>query len=85
MATVAVFDRVPVNPVAIVAVTVNVALPPAARSTVVPMSPRPFTASHAEPAGAVHDHTAPTSAAGRVSTTGASSIRDGPLFVTTIV
>ena len=85
MATVAVFDSVPVNDASIVAVTVYVAVPPARRSTVVAMLPDPLRLPHAEPGVVVHVHVAPPSCGGIVSATGAPVIFEGPAFETAIV
>ena len=85
MATVAVFDRVPVKEAAIVALTVNVATPPESRSTLVEMLPAPPSAPHVEPAVAAHVHVAALSWAGSTSATGAPVTLDGPALVTAIV
>ena len=65
-ATVAVFDRVPVALAAIVAVSVKVAVPPEARSTVALMLPAPFAASQFDPADATHVQVAELIVAARI-------------------
>jgi hypothetical protein len=85
MVTDAVLSSAPVNPASIVASTVIVTSPPAARSTVVAMLPVPDGWSQFEPGVATQVQVAPVSAAGRASVTGASAIADGPAFVTVIV
>jgi len=81
---VAVFARVPVAVEAIVAVTVNVAVPTGNRSTVVEMLPDP-DAGHAEPADAVHVHVAPDSTPANVSAIVVVRAADGPALDATIV
>ena len=66
------------------AVTVNVAVPATARSTLALMLPLP-DAGQLEPAEAEHVQVAPTIDAGNVSATVAAVITDGPAFVATIV
>ena len=66
------------------ATTLNVALPPLARSTAWLMLPLPL-AAHDEPALATHVHVAPDSWAGSVSATVAPVTDDGPVLVATIV
>ena len=86
-ATVAVFERVPVNVELKVAVIVYVAESPASRLAVVLKEPLPL-AVQLDPADAVHVHVAPMRPAGKVSvtTTGAVPVRGyGPLLVATTV
>jgi hypothetical protein len=67
-----------------VAVSVNVAVPPTARSTTALMSPLP-PAGHVDPALAAQVQVAPVSDAGRRSWTTAPTEADGPALVATIV
>ena len=67
-----------------VASTVNVAVPPATRSTRVLTLPEPL-GEHADPAVAVHVHVAPVSSTGNESVTATPATSDGPRFVTTTV
>src|SRR2546422_701289 len=83
--TVAVLIRWPVAEGATVPVTVNVAVPPASRFTVVEMLPLTGPAVQLEPAEATQVHEAPVNTAGNVSLTEAAVTLDGPLLVTTIV
>ena len=80
----AVLADVPTADAATVAVTSNVAVPPASRSTDVLMLADP-EAWQVEPAEAVHVHVGPTSVAGIGSVTVAPATLEGPLLVTTIV
>src|SRR5436305_262741 len=82
--TVAVFASEPVAEEATVPLTVNVAVPPERRLTVVEMLPVP-DAGQGEPAEARQVHAAPVKAAGNVSATEAPVTSEGPLFVTVIV
>jgi hypothetical protein len=68
-----------------VASTVNVAVPPGARSTVDAMSPVPDASPQVPPGPATQVHVAAPSSAGSVSVTGAPTTADGPALVTTIV
>jgi hypothetical protein len=79
-----VLDRLPVAVVEIVAVRVNVAVPPGARLTVALMFPLP-DAGQLDPAVAVHVQVAPESTPGTVSATVAPVAVDGPAFEATIV
>jgi hypothetical protein len=83
-ATVAVLDRLPVAVVAIVAVSVKVAVPPGASVTEALMLPLP-DAGHVDPADAAQVHVAPDNVAGKVSVTVAAVALEGPLLVATIV
>lgn len=83
--TVAVFDRVPVAPGAIVAVRVNVAVPETSSDTVVLILPAPAVAPQLEPALAVQVQLAPLSVPGKVSVTVAPVTADGPALLTVIV
>jgi hypothetical protein len=64
--------------------TLNVAVPLAARLTVVAIDPDPEV-TQVEPALATHVHVTPVSAAGTTSVTDAPATSLGPLLVTTIV
>jgi hypothetical protein len=81
---VAVFANEPVAVEAIVAVSVNVAVPLGNRSTVVLMLPLP-DAGQDEPAEAVHVHVEPESVPGNVSVMVVPIAADGPALETTIV
>ena len=83
-AIVAVLVRLPVAVVEIVAVTVNVAVPPGARLTEALMLPLP-EAGHVEPALASHVHVTDVRVAGSVSDRVAAVAVEGPPFVATIV
>ena len=83
--TVAVLTRLPVAPADTVPVSVNVAVPPLRRSTVVPMLPLPEGAPHALPADATHVHAGVVIAAGTASVTVAPITALGPLLLATIV
>ena len=84
-ATVAVLASVPEADAEIVAVSVNVAVPPAARLTVALMLPEP-PAGQLEPVpAATHVHVAPPNTTGNVSVTVAPVTNDGPALVATIV
>ncbi len=65
-----------------VASSVNVAVPPTMRSTLVAMLPVPLAAPHAEPALGVHVHVAFVRSAGSVSVTVAPVTASGPALVT---
>jgi hypothetical protein len=80
---VAVFVIVPV-PLA-VAFTVNVAVPPLSRVTVVFRFPLPLAAPQLDPALAEQVQAPAVTFAGKLSTTLAPVAVEGPLFVTTIV
>ena len=67
-----------------VVVTLKVAVPPAARSTIVAMSPVPL-AGHDEPGVAVHVHDVLARPAGMVSSTLTAAAGSGPVLVTTTV
>lgn len=67
------------------AVTVNVAVPPFARLTVVLMLPVPLAVLQAEPDDAVHVQATPVSTLGMVSVTVAPVTGLGPSLVTVIV
>ncbi len=82
---VAVLLREPVASGAIVAVTTNETVPPAATSTSSAMLPVPLALPHAEPAVAVHDQVTPVNVAGMVSLTATPDAADGPPLVTSIV
>ena len=87
-ATVAVFDSVPVNVDASVAVMVYVAEPPTTRLAVVLSEPVPLAAAQVEPVEAVHVHVAEVRTAGSVSVTAIAAVPDrgnGPLLVATTV
>jgi hypothetical protein len=81
---VAVFARLPVAVAAMVAVIVNVAVPPGARVTDALMLPLP-DAGQVEPAEAVHVQVPADSTAGSVSATVAAVAVEGPAFEATIV
>ncbi len=83
-ATVAVLATVPTVSGATTAVTVKVAVPAGARSTVVAMSPVPDAAAQLPPV-ATQVHVAPVSSTGIVSSTGAATTADGPALVTVTV
>ena len=83
-ATDASLTTVPVAPAAIVASTLNTAVPPTARFTSSLMSPEP-DAAQLEPAEAVQVQVAPVSDVGRVSVTTAPVTAEGPELVVTIV
>src|SRR6187402_2191352 len=63
----------------------NVALPPAARSTVVPIAPTPDSNAHADPAVAVHVHVTPLKTGENASVTETPAAMLGPLLATVIV
>ncbi len=84
-ATAAVLVTVPSWFKAIVASMVNNADSPAARSTVVTMSPAPLAAAHAELGSAAQVHATPDRPAGITSVTAAPATADGPWLVTTTV
>jgi hypothetical protein len=83
-AMVAVLDRLPVAAVEIVAVRVNVAVPPGARLIVALMFPL-ADAGQLEPAVAVHVHVPADKAAASESATVAPVAVDGPALEATIV
>ena len=83
--TVAVLLRVPVASAAIVAVTTNETVPPAATSTSSAMLPAPLALPQTEPAVAVHDQVTPVNVAGIASLTATPAAADGPLLVTSMV
>jgi hypothetical protein len=83
-ATAAVFDNVPVAVEMTVALTENVAVPPARRLTEAEMLPEP-DAGQLEPTDAEHVQVAPDKLAGNVSVTVALVMADGPAFDVTIV
>ena len=82
--TVAVFVTVPLAADEIVAGTVNVAVPPASRSTVAAMLPVP-EAGHVEPDDATHVQVPKVTLAGAVSVTVAPTTPPGPALDTTMV
>ena len=83
--TVAVFDSVPLAVCETVPMTVNVAIVPDLRVTVVAMSPLPLAEAQLPFAGTTeHVQVADWSAAGSVSVTSASVTSEGPLLVTLI-
>ena len=82
---VAVLLSVPVALFAIVAVNVKVAVVLPARLTLALMLPEPLAEPQLAPGEAVHVHVALVKVAGSVSTTLASVIMLGPLFVAVIV
>ena len=82
---VAVFDRLPVAPAAIVPVTENVAVPPTGRLTVALMFPVPLAVPQVPPLAPVQVHVTPESVPGSVSATAAAFITDGPLLEAVIV
>src|SRR3954447_15196662 len=82
--TLAVFDSVPAKVGSMLPSTMNVAVAPLCRSTVVAMFPVPLVVSHVAKPDAVHVHETEESCAGITSLTGASETVDGPLFGTTI-
>jgi hypothetical protein len=82
--TVAVFSSVPVAVGDSVAVTVKVATPLAARSTVAAMSPAPDTGQEL-PAEARHVQAAPVSPAGKSSVTATPMAALGPALAVTMV
>src|SRR3989442_135031 len=83
--TVAVFAREPVAIAATVALTVNVAIPPTGRLTVVPMSPLPEAEPHEPPAEPPQVQLTPVRVAGMVSVTVAPVTELGPAFEATLV
>jgi hypothetical protein len=83
--TVAVLDTDPVAEDFTVALSVNVAVPPETRLTVVEMVPEPEAAAQLEPAEATQVQEAFESSAGIESITEAFTTSEGPLFVTKIV
>src|SRR5262245_16683084 len=84
-ATLAVLLSVPVALAATVPVAVKVTDPPAARSTVVTMSPVPPPAPQVPPVPGLHVHVTPISSGGNVSVTPAPTTAVGPAFATVIV
>ena len=82
--TVAVFVTVPLAADEIMAGTVNVAVPPATRSTLAAMLPVP-EAGHVEPADAAHVQVPKVTLAGAVSVTVAPTTPPGPALDTTMV
>ena len=82
-ATVAVLETDPEAEASTSAVTVNVAVPPAIRLTMLLMLPTP--AAGQLPPTAAQLHTAFDRLAANASTTEAPTTSDGPLLVTTIV
>jgi hypothetical protein len=83
--TVAILTSEPVEPDAIVAIIVNVAVPPTKRFTVVLIAPVPLVSAHAEPLDAEHVHVAPVTPDGRLSITVAPVTGFGPALLATIV
>src|SRR6476620_7872276 len=83
--TVAVLATEPVADDLTVADTVNVAVPPESRLTVVAMLPVPEAAVQLEPAEARQVQVTPLNCEGIVSATAAPVTSDGPLLVTTMV
>lgn len=83
-ATDAMFVSVPVTVLEIVAVRLNVAVPPTARLTVVLMFPLPFGALQLDPDEAAQVQVALLNDAGRLSVTVAPVIALGPELETTI-
>ena len=84
-AIVAVLTSDPVADALMVAVSVNVAVPPDSKLVVVLMFPDPEAAAHVEPAEAAHVQVAPVSEAGSVSEMVAPVTPDGPAFAAVIV
>ena len=82
---VAVFVTVPVAEFGTVAMTVNVALPPLNKFTVVLIFPEPLAVAQLEPAVAAQVHVAFVRLAGILSTTVAPVMALGPEFDATIV
>lgn len=78
-------DTLPVAFAATVAVRVNVAVPPTARSTVVLILPVPLAEPQAEPAEAVQVQVALVSVIGRLSVTAAPATALEPALLATIV
>ena len=84
-ATVTVLATEPLAAGSTVAVNVNVADPPATRSTVVATEPVPEVLAQEFGAVAAHVHDADVTAAGNTSLTVTPATFDGPRLVTTIV
>ena len=84
-AALAVFARFPTNVGSTAPFATNVALPPAARSTVVPIAPAPDGNAHADPAVAVHVHVTPVKTGENASLTETPAAVLGPLLATVIV
>ena len=84
-ATVAIFVSVPVALLEIVAVSVNVAVPPTAKLTVAEMLPFPLGVPQLDPDEAVQVHEAFVNAAGKLSVTVAPVMALGPALLTTMV
>ena len=82
--TPAVFVSVPVAEGSIVPLTVNVAVPPTGRSTVVAMSPEPAASLHVAPPASRQVQVTAERSAGIVSSTAAPATFDGPSLPTTI-
>lgn len=84
-ATVAVFVTVPVAMLATVVLTVNVAVPPESKLTVVVILTVPLEAPQLEPAEALQVHEPMTSLVGMMSVTSAPTTALGPELLTTMV
>src|SRR6187455_2303804 len=84
-AALAVLARFPTNVGSTAPFATNVALPPAARSTVVPIAPTPDSNAHADPAVAVHVHVTPLKTGENASVTETPAAMLGPLLATVIV
>lgn len=84
-ATVAILVNVPLAVLEIVAVIVNVAVPPTVRLTVALMLPFPFGVPQLEPVEAVQVHVAFVRTFGKLSVTVAPVTTLGPALLTTIV